>query len=529
VSAVINVLKEDFGKCFTEICKSISVFGENEAKRRFEVHEARQSLKDSNGREEYVEWWEASHLQLYIREVKRRVNENFMFECLSAEPANIKKDLDISRLTSEPRKDTKKHQAIFKALGKAQENISTEECFYDFLKFCSKNRLRLDFFGDSHTELKKTIVSFFPYIDYLKNTKSDNVVIEHEALNGLSIQWKQPNNEHEMPVCKLEPCYGQKHLVIPNTYDNIDLEQPSTVLGWSSNLTRFVGRQEELEQLTLWLESGAEKSIQVITGDGGTGKTRLAFHFAEEIALDKGWEAGQAGSDLAGRWFFGEEGILLIIDYPEERKTTVKQFLKSVYEADLSQTKKRLRVLLLSRDVDFPDFVEEEAPRLSNKSIHLHGLGADVLQWELAIAAWQGLLYQQKSAATPIKPDLQQEAIAISEEAFRQWQNKAEIHKTPLMTISLVFYAFVEPEILEKGILELTAHNIIRYMTKREIRYIRKEVTEYFGLKKLSNTCSVEGIFLLKAVSAIAGGVRRAINNLRNGGCWKERGCRPYT
>jgi hypothetical protein len=44
-------------------------------------------------------------------------------------------------------------------------------------------------------------------------------------------------------------------------------------------------------------------------------------------------------------------------------------------------------------------------------------------------------------------------------------------------------------------------------MTKREIRYIRKEVTEYFGLKKLSNTCSVEGIFLLKAVSAIAGGL----------------------
>jgi hypothetical protein len=235
----------------------------------------------------------------------------------------------------------------------------------------------------------------------------------------------------------------------------------------------------------------------------------LAFHFAETIAYDRGWEAGQTASDLSGSWYWGEKGILLIIDYPEERKTTVKQFLKSFYEADISESKKKFRILLLSRDKDFPDFVEEEAPRLSNIPIHLDRLDSKSLQWDLANETWRGLLYQQKKTLSPLKSKTQNKTIIISKEAFLKWVENSEINGTPLMILSLVYYLFSDPDAIKNAIVDLSARSIVRYMTKREIRFIRKEVSEYFGLKKLEGLYRVEDLFILKGVAAIRGGISK--------------------
>ncbi|WCN09982.1 ATP-binding protein [Marinomonas mediterranea] len=446
--------------------------------------------------------WEGYHLVKYGTYCKKKVsNKELLDRCYESRGWSANK---VEKYASRGGlKDAENFVNFFESIAEAR-NLCLFECFVDFLEFCAGETYLLGIFNDNQQELLEAISEKKIYID--EQRKKFGIPV-NDNFNGLSIQWKSPNNSHENPVCEIEPCFAQKHLVIPNTYSNIDLDQPSTVLGWSSNLVPFIGRQKELGHLKAWLDSDAEKSIQVITGDGGIGKTRLAFHFAENIAYEEGWEAGQTGSDLSGRWFTGEEGILFIIDYPEERKTTVKQVLKSVYETDISQSKKRLRILLLSRDNDFPDLVEEEAPRLSNSPIYLKGLDTSELQWELANEAWKGLLHQQKIAASPLKPELQQDTITLPERFFHQWQEKAAIHKTPLMSLSLVYYVFIEPDTTQNGIMELTAQNIIRYMTKREIRFIRKEVTEYFGLKKLDKIHSHEEIFLLKAIASVRGGI----------------------
>lgn len=60
--------------------------------------------------------------------------------------------------------------------------------------------------------------------------------------------------------------------------------------------TTLVGRDAELADLDRFLRSDAPISVRVLTGDGGSGKTRLALHLCEQMA-DQGWLAGFATSD----------------------------------------------------------------------------------------------------------------------------------------------------------------------------------------------------------------------------------------
>ncbi|WP_433512291.1 hypothetical protein ACQP2T_52500 [Nonomuraea sp. CA-143628] len=53
----------------------------------------------------------------------------------------------------------------------------------------------------------------------------------------------------------------------------------------------FLGRREELTTLRAWADDPAPLSIAVLTGRGGTGKTRLAGELCTELA-EAGWDAG---------------------------------------------------------------------------------------------------------------------------------------------------------------------------------------------------------------------------------------------
>ncbi|WP_086930217.1 hypothetical protein [Agarilytica rhodophyticola] len=491
--------RENDSEQFDKICVSMTQTGLDAAFAKFpNKNYDRKSLKGK---------WEGFHLVKFTTYTKNKIaDDDTLNEIYKPFKWSISK---LQRYGSDQTLRNKEDiENVFKCISRAQ-GISLFECFLNFLEFCSKENKGRGFlfsaFNYSQETLLKEIEDKRDYLtkEFLRLGITSS--ISGKSFDGLSFIWEKPNNKHEPPICRIEPGFAQKQLIIPNTYDNIDLEQPSTVLGWSSQITPFIGRNDEIKHLTDWLDSDADKSIQLISGDGGTGKTRLAFHFAEEIAIDKGWDAGQATSDLRGHWHWNDKGILLIIDYPEERKTTVRQFLKAVYEMDDIPKSKRLRVLLLSRDDEFIDLVEEEAPRLSNRPIHLKGLSTENLQWALAQNMWDGLEYQRKNTEQSRWSNEPEHLLALKKNEFLEWQERQLIHKTPLMVMALIYYINSEPDSLASGILELTAQNIIRYMTKREIRFIRKEVSEYFGLKKLVDY-PVEGIFLLRAVAAISEG-----------------------
>ena len=98
---------------------------------------------------------------------------------------------------------------------------------------------------------------------------------------------------------------------------------PIALLRPDARLVPFTGRQSELAGLRAWCTSGAPRSVRVIAGAGGVGKTRLALEVAAGLDGDgaarlvaAGTEASAVGSaraEVPGR-------LLLILDDSEVRR-----------------------------------------------------------------------------------------------------------------------------------------------------------------------------------------------------------------
>src|SRR5215469_18800202 len=72
------------------------------------------------------------------------------------------------------------------------------------------------------------------------------------------------------------------------------VERPSRLLDPRRKVVDFAGREDELAWLTAWCEDRAGPTLRLITGAGGTGKTRLALRFAD-CARELGWHPHWVG------------------------------------------------------------------------------------------------------------------------------------------------------------------------------------------------------------------------------------------
>jgi tetratricopeptide (TPR) repeat protein len=109
-------------------------------------------------------------------------------------------------------------------------------------------------------------------------------------------------------------------------------------------------RAPVLEELLTWAERPAKPiSLRLHTGDGGSGKTRLAIELCRRLRA-AGWDVGflPEGTETAriSRLLARSTNCLVVIDYAETRRRDIT----SVVRAALSMPKgHRLRVLLLAR------------------------------------------------------------------------------------------------------------------------------------------------------------------------------------
>ena len=74
---------------------------------------------------------------------------------------------------------------------------------------------------------------------------------------------------------------------------------PSFLLRSIFGVVSFRGRAEELRELSSWSDSEEQLSLALITGLGGTGKTRLVAEFCE-TRHDEGWLTGFLNEDASG-------------------------------------------------------------------------------------------------------------------------------------------------------------------------------------------------------------------------------------
>ncbi len=160
----------------------------------------------------------------------------------------------------------------------------------------------------------------------------------------------------------IEP-YGA-YLPLKRPRPGLDSQQPSLWLQAYQSFIPMINREGELESLKAFLSEEGFFRWQVIIGEGGIGKTRLAMEFAEQ-ALAAGWHAGMLdGHGL--KLFLQSPGFgqwrpmvptLIVVDYAASKAEGLSVLLQQLADLDLhylgadqgDRAGATIRVLLIER------------------------------------------------------------------------------------------------------------------------------------------------------------------------------------
>lgn len=117
----------------------------------------------------------------------------------------------------------------------------------------------------------------------------------------------------------------------------------------------FVGRSDEYESLSRWLKTEALFSWTLVTGPGGSGKSRLGFELCQG-ALAEGWTSGflpmasTYGAAANFQRFWSEAPTLMVIDYAGDNPDEVGELVRTLCERAAAQDLvEPVRMLLLDR------------------------------------------------------------------------------------------------------------------------------------------------------------------------------------
>jgi glycosyltransferase involved in cell wall biosynthesis/tetratricopeptide (TPR) repeat protein len=116
-----------------------------------------------------------------------------------------------------------------------------------------------------------------------------------------------------------------------------------------------VSRQRDLDLLLNWARNGEfSRALRLVTGSGGTGKTRLALELCNRLVTE-GWKCGFLASEMSVsqardilrvivKW---PQPVLVVLDYAETRQETLLALLRVIIiECD---SRLNIRLLLLAR------------------------------------------------------------------------------------------------------------------------------------------------------------------------------------
>lgn len=129
----------------------------------------------------------------------------------------------------------------------------------------------------------------------------------------------------------------------------------SPVRDGDQQIVRFVGREGVLQRLVDWCADGYEPGkrslrVQLVTGSGGVGKTRLAQELQAMMRTAHGWECRNLRTGVEAeamqvlRRAHPEAPVLFVVDYAENRSDGVAELLRQA-----NSDPGTVRVLLLAR------------------------------------------------------------------------------------------------------------------------------------------------------------------------------------
>jgi hypothetical protein len=111
-------------------------------------------------------------------------------------------------------------------------------------------------------------------------------------------------------------------------------------------------RRPDVERLLAWCEADVRIAVRVVTGAGGTGKTRLMIELCKQARLRR-WRAGflHRETPVAPSWELdglveGNEPLLLVVDYAETKRDVLVPVLRRL---SLDHASPSTRVILVAR------------------------------------------------------------------------------------------------------------------------------------------------------------------------------------
>lgn len=179
-----------------------------------------------------------------------------------------------------------------------------------------------------------------------------------QALAGLTL--RQPNAQpielrpesvvqSELPDSPII----ERSLIVPERTWDPNFNPPAALLRADFRVVPFFGRAAELEVVETWTNCSAPISVLLVTGRGGSGKTRFAVEVclrAKQQELAAGFFShSPLGPSMAQLFQAARRPVLAVIDYAEEQHMQLPSLLQALIAAARAEVT-TFRLLLLARN-----------------------------------------------------------------------------------------------------------------------------------------------------------------------------------
>jgi len=233
-----------------------------------------------------------------------------------------------------------------------------------------------------------------------------------------------------------------------------------SLLSWHTRISEFAGRDDEMDKLKEWATSDYPVWVKFVVGDGGVGKSRLGAEFAKTMQKEN-WAAGFVDLRNAQAFPMKKAGTLLVIDYPEEHVSRVKELLKDLTHIGLDG---RLRVLFLTRRS--PDNWGEVISAANARNIvDTHPVTLGRLDVQSAKVVYDTTVREadkelQQYSASGLGP------APIPEEAMADWLKLAPENDRALFIMAAAVHSTENPD---EEVVSFSGREVVKALVEREV------------------------------------------------------------